>query len=75
MKTGPFSLKQREIPELSDAPDLFTLMLNDMVPLQGCHEEAIYLGCYRVKVGQILASWVIQALSDSVANMGETRTK
>ena len=51
LKLMSFSLKQREIPELSDAPDLFALMPNDMVPLQGCHEEAIYLGCYRVKVG------------------------
>ena len=46
-------LKSRDIPELRDAPEIFNLMPNEMVPLQGCHDEAIYLGCYRVKVGQL----------------------
>ena len=54
---------QREIPEFSDAPEIFNLMLNEMVPLHGCRDEAIYLGCYRVKVSQehafngMLPSW------------------
>ena len=37
---------------LSDTPALFNLLPNDVVPLQGCNEEDIYLGCYRVQVGQ-----------------------
>ena len=39
------------MPEFSDTPELFDLMPDEMVPLPGCNEEAIYLGCYRVKVG------------------------
>ena len=39
---------------LSDTPALFNLLPDDVVPLQGCNEEDIYLGCYRAQVGALL---------------------
>ena len=54
---------------MSDTPELFDLMPDEMVPLPGCNEEAIYLGCYRVKVGCFVVIKISRVVTNNDSGM------